>query len=341
LNGDGASMRVYYHPTVGDYARYPSFEWDYALAGAGISGVGVGAGSYALRKANGGSLLWGLAGTLVGGGIAGALIPKRILSWFNPPPFDAPIRYPRQIPKVVVPSFIGDSGLEVNLLFHEGAGSTVKDYSGKGRHGEIRGASWLDGSYGWSLFHDGVDDLTVIPLTVYGWNEITIEEWIYACYPKAREGYTKFSMIGDYGIDHPSTQLTPDRPVEYTYLNVLWNTRRPDGTIGVYAYNWFAYRNQWVHLVRRFTADREFSVWINGEKKYSATVPSDEATVLEWNPDTATHPERYRRFVLGANSEWLGEYMKCIQAMLRIYSRALGDEEIKHHFESARSIFGV
>jgi hypothetical protein len=37
---------------VGDYATYPSFEPDYALAGAGLGGLVTGVGSYALRKAS-------------------------------------------------------------------------------------------------------------------------------------------------------------------------------------------------------------------------------------------------------------------------------------------------
>ena len=65
----------------------------------------------------------------------------------------------------------------------------------------------------------------------------------------------------------------------------------------------------------------------NGARVYAATVPSAEATVLEWNPDTATHPFMYRRFVLGANVVG-GENMKMMQGSTLIYSRALSDLEI-------------
>jgi hypothetical protein len=178
------------------------------------------------------------------------------------------------------------------------------------------------------LSFDGVDDYVKIePFTVYGWSEITIAEWLYAVKPKANPTYAKFSMIGDCLTDYPSTLHAADNLTDYTSLTAVWYTRKPDGTRGGYNYNWISYVNQLVHVVRRFTAAREYSVWINGVKKYSVTVPAGEKTVLEWNPDTATYPAYYKRFVLGANIAF-AEYMKCLYGEVRIYSRALTQDEI-------------
>jgi hypothetical protein len=180
----------------------------------------------------------------------------------------------------------------------------------------------------YALFHDGIDDYTKIePFIVYGWQEITITEWIYAYHPKMNAFYSKFSMIGDYWIDQPSTYHITYSATDYTYIKAEWTVRKPDGTPASYNYDWFAWRNQWIHIVRRFTKDREYSVWVNGEKKYSVIVPSDYKTVLEWNPDTATYPSRYKRFVLGGNTA-LGEWMKIAESELHIFSRALKDDEI-------------
>lgn len=178
------------------------------------------------------------------------------------------------------------------------------------------------------LFCNGINAYAVIyPFTVYGWREITIAEWIYPYWPKANTAWSKLSMIGDAWVDYPNTALGTDNRTDYKWLDVYWATRRADGTKGEYYTSFYAYRNSWVHVVRRFTVDRELSFWINGVKVYSRIIPADEKTVLEWNPDTATHPETYRRFVLGA-SALLGERMKVSYGDFRVYDRGLADDEI-------------
>jgi hypothetical protein len=180
----------------------------------------------------------------------------------------------------------------------------------------------------YAVFMDGIDDYVVItPFTVYGWSEITIQEWIYVYHPKANTSWSRFSMIGDIWDDKASTLYSTDYRYDYTFLNVNWDVRKPDGTRQSYICEFYAYRNTWVNVVRRFNNAREFAVFINASKAYSATVPSDYTTVLEWNPDTATDPNRYRRFVLGASTIYAG-YMKIKQFQLLIYSRALSDSEI-------------
>jgi hypothetical protein len=70
---------------------------------------------------------------------------------------------------------------------------------------------------------------------------------------------------------------------------------------------------------------------VNGTRAYSVTILSTDKTILEWNPDTATHPWMYRRFVLGANVGG-GENMKMMQYQLLVYSRALEDSEIQWNY---------
>jgi hypothetical protein len=181
----------------------------------------------------------------------------------------------------------------------------------------------------YAVYFDGIDDYVVItPFTVYGWSEITIQEWIYLYHPKANNTFSKCSMIGDYWTDLTATfNGVADNRYDYTKVYASWLTRKPDRTSEGYRYDFYAYRNTWVNVVKRFNNVREYAVFINGAKVYSATVPSDYKTVLEWNPDTATVPDRYRRFVLGANT-YYAENMKMMQFQLLIYSRALSDSEI-------------
>jgi len=183
----------------------------------------------------------------------------------------------------------------------------------------------------YAVFFDGIDDYAVIePFTVYGWSEITIQEWIYFYHPKMNTAWSATSAIGDYWTDYPSTFHGTDNRFDYTWIRSYFATRTVAGTKRDYYVDIYAYRNSWMNIARRFTPTREYSVWINASRIYATTVPAGEKTVLEWNPDTATYPVRYKRFVLGANII-LSAIMKMMQSNLLIYSRALSAEEIRHN----------
>jgi hypothetical protein len=187
-------------------------------------------------------------------------------------------------------------------------------------------------TFRYAVYFDGVDDHAVIPLTVYGWSSITVQEWLYPFHPKANSAYSKFSMIGDFWTDRPSVFWGTDNRYDYTALGLHFTTRRPDGAVRIYYFSIIAYRNMWVNTAYRFSiADRMLIGYVNGSRVYSAIVPATEYTVLEWNPDTATHPWMYRRFVLGANVHGV-ENMKMMQFQLLIYSRALSDSEIAWNY---------
>jgi hypothetical protein len=182
------------------------------------------------------------------------------------------------------------------------------------------------------MFFNGVSNYVVIPLVVYGWPAITIQEWLYPFYPKANLVWSKFSMIGDFWTDYPSAFWGTDNRYDYTSLALNFATRKLDGTRGYYYFNIYAYRNTWVSTAWRFSlSDRALVGYVNGTKVYTASVPSTEKTVLEWNPDTATYTQRYKQFVLGANTD-LGENMKMMQYQLLVYTRALSDSEVQWNY---------
>jgi hypothetical protein len=306
-------MRVYYHPTVGDYATYPSFELDYGLAGAGLGGLVTGVGSYILRKANGRSVLWGLLGAGVGAGIGGALMPKRILSWFNPPPFDAPIVYPRQIPKVVVPSFIGESGQALNLLCHHGSGTLVRDYSGLGNNASlIGGVSWRDGEWGWCLELDGVSGYgriehsnTLQPSTY------SIELWVKVLSWPAVEG-----AVFRKGNLPPYNIVIRPNSVGFCYFSGTW---RPmlSYSIGL---------NEWHHVGAERTPT-QYILYVDGEVRASGDGTG--------TPATNTEPV----FIGAAPGP---SYFANVQtALIRLYSGNKGAAYYRDSFQRTRAIFGV
>ena len=142
--------RKYYHPDYpkegdnGVYYERGSFEADKAmLFGAG----GALVASVATDKAKSKSALPIVA--LAAAGLGGLLVPRRILSWYDPPPYDPPKVYPTEMPPLM-PSRIGDKGQVLNLLPYNGAGSVLKDYSEHGNDGQIHGAEWKE-DRGWSL----------------------------------------------------------------------------------------------------------------------------------------------------------------------------------------------
>jgi len=185
-----------------------------------------------------------------------------------------------------------------------------------------------------AMYFNGVNACVVIPLTIYGWSAITIQEWIYPYHPKANTAWSKFSMIGDCWVDYPSVFWVADNGYDYTRMELAFVTRKPDGTSRGYGFSIYAYRNSWVNTARRFSlSDRTLVGYVNGGKVYTASIPSTEKTILEWNPDTATYPWRYKRFVLGANI-WGDENMKMMQGNILIYSRALSASEINHNMSN-------
>jgi len=180
----------------------------------------------------------------------------------------------------------------------------------------------------YGLLCDGVQGYAVIePFTVYGWNEITIVDLVYIIRPKPRWDLADFSGIGT-GLDYqPETVLTATFGNLFDKVSVKWVVRRPIGYPWVYRYDFYEPTNSWVCLVRRFTQGREYSVWVDGDRKYQDTVPSDYKTILEWNPDTAMYRDRFKRFVLGA-STGKSAYMSVIYGAFLVYDVALPDSRI-------------
>jgi len=73
-----------------------------------------------------------------------------------------------------------------------------------------------------AMYFDGIDDYVVIPLTVYGWSGITIQEWIYPYHPKANSAWSKASMIGDYWADGPSIYFGTNDRIDYTLFSATF-----------------------------------------------------------------------------------------------------------------------
>jgi len=275
----------------------------------------------ALKRASNEVALASIAGSGLMAGVFGKSYPKRILSWFNPLPFDAPLRYPKQIPKAVVPSFIGDKGQVLNLLMCEGAGNVVKDYSGNNNHGSIVGdVGWIDGEFGWALNFKGVPGQYVtVPNTPSHniMNELTIEYWYYPLSLPAPTG-------NHYGISNKEWDVW--RSFIRAGTSTLNFGTTVGGTFTLITYDLPAAKC-WYHVVFTAKSGRQ-ELFVNGVSRGYST--------LTGSLKTSTRPLIIGRYSDSAINPLLG-YL----CMFRVYNRVLTNEEILYHFNSTRAIFGV
>jgi hypothetical protein len=248
-------------------------------------------------------------------------VPKRVLSWLNPPPPTDPLVYPRQIPKAVVPSYIGDSGCVLNAIPYLGTGDTLHDWSGNGNHGKIYGAKWIDGEYGWSLQFDGssayVDCGSGASLDIT--NAITIEAWVYK---SAAVSYGQILAKNVNGWQYLiQTDVNGNNAVAGFYDGSAWQV--VTGTT--------VPLNTWQHIVYTFNGSAVI-IHQNGVQTGSKTgITTSPASAL-------TKP-----LIIGANptDSTFNQFWDGLIYGVRIYSRALSAEEIKEHYESTRSLYGV
>lgn len=124
------------------------------------------------------------------------------MSWFHPlPPFQ-PMRLPRQIPRRVVKSFIGESGQVLNLLMFEGGGDVLHDSSPYSNHGKIVASDWRDGSWGWCLetrANEGYVEVPNSPSLDVTTDDLTFVAWVYV-YPD-QPTYGSIACKGEWGTD--------------------------------------------------------------------------------------------------------------------------------------------
>lgn len=244
---------------------------------------------------------------------------KRWLIWFNPSPPNLPIRFPRQIPKVVVPSYIGNVGQVLNLLMHHGSGTRVRDYGGLGNHGNIYGGvTWRDGSYGWALAFDGVFGSYVMvphaPSITFTTENFTLEFWANLTYNFNNCLFCK----GQWNNDGWYINQGATRELQLITCQALANQITTTGN-GAYA------DGVWFHCI----------IIRNGVTGY-IYVNNVDVTLVQpaiVNPVTNTRSFYIMRYDVGG-SDSIG-----IIALPRLYNRALTPAERTNHFESTRSIF--
>lgn len=247
-----------------------------------------------------------------------ALAPKKILSWFNPLPFDAPITYPRQIPKVVVPSFIGEAGQVLNLLMHHGAGTIVRDYSGYGNGGAfIVPPGWVDGSWGWALRFNGLTNYVRVPhsASLNVSTGITAEAWIRLT--ALGTGVHKYILSKNYAVAY-TFYIAPDDTVR-CILNGLTDPYPSGAPAPIADFKW--------HYAGVAYDGAFIDTYLDGVRQIH-----DDST---GNIGSGVGP-----LIVGLRDDLVQGFLGDI-ALLRLYNVHKGDAYMAKSYERTRAIFGV
>jgi len=201
--------------------------------------------------------------------------------------------------------------LVLDLPFDEGSGSTVYDQSLYGNNGTIHGATWTKGRYGYALSFDGTDDYVEVPHSdVFNVNQFTITLWL-----KANEGYGSENNPGIIAKRN-STSSSWGLWIRASDGKIWGRVWQSDGTQVDLPATFTIQTDTWYFVA--FVADgSEVKILVDGEQ---VTSLSYDGTI-----QASTFPIR-----IGYQNI---DYFNGIIDDVRIYSRALTDEEIRELYE--------
>ena len=200
-----------------------------------------------------------------------------------------------------------DDSCVLHLPMNEGSSSVVYDHSRYGNHGQIVGANWTQGKFGWCLSFDGVDDYVEVPdsASLNITDEITVEAWVngdlasqYKGILEKRDSTESGFALLSWGADSIKFEIT---------------------NIGLYIQKTGLESFRWYHVVGTYDSSiGKGCLYINGvkvgEKTVSGTIKTNNARLFIGSRGIGDKPAAYFN---GTIDE------------VRIYNRALSAEEIK------------
>jgi len=228
-------------------------------------------------------------------------------------------KIPSRLPHFKLPGYVPTEGLVGCWLPFVGEGDTLKDYSGEGNDGTLNGPTWIyDSHFGWVLDFDGVDDYvevsglqTVSPahLTYSAWIK-TLDSGTNSIYYKEEGGPWHHLTIGTVNPGDIRFTATDSS----TTVDLDTSANLDDGN--------------WHHVVGTYDGST-MRVYIDGEEVNSDSTLSGDLSYAEDDIPTIGSRMGSTNFFNGTIDE------------VRIYDRALSENEISRHFEKTRVLYGV
>jgi len=237
------------------------------------------------------------------------------LSWYEPQPRQKPKRLPRRRPIKTVPSGIGDQGIVGNWLFYYlKGGDHLHDFSPNNNHGTLNGPVWKDGSYGWALDFDGVDDYVTASGLLPSDSPVTISFWV--------------KPNTDFNEDTGWKQFVTNKArmyVEYGEVTGELGWRMYDTATHRATYDVNLSAGSWYYITGTYDGTN-IILYLNGEQVASTTGGWEP---LDYPLTIATSPGQSGRFP------------NVTLDLLRIYNRALNSSEIQVYYNRTKRIFGL
>lgn len=204
----------------------------------------------------------------------------------------------------------GKDGLVASYDFREGKGQTLRDTSGRGNHGQVRGAAWQPSGDKFVLRLDGVNDHvncgTDKSLSLS--KAITVEAWVYP------DGVPGAGEPGVVGKSHGSYLLTYyTNGAFWWYISGGGNHCQAPAAAGV-----------WHHVVGTFDG-KHLKLYVDGV--LADTVESKVPTISAGGPlflgvnASNSSPEKWAHF-------------KGMLTDVKIYDRALAAHEVSYHYRT-------
>lgn len=208
--------------------------------------------------------------------------------------------------------------LYLPMIYHGSAHTEAKDWSGKGNHGTIHGATKITAPWNQALSFDGENDYVdcgndaSLDIT----DAITISAWVY---PREKSG--SYRAV----ISKGSNEVTPfDIRMDRTSSgnHIFGKLQTSAGSVNVP--NTAINNNQWYHAVLLYDGIK-VELFLNGQSKCS-------------NPQTGTINTNAVNLMIGGNTK--SEFWNGSIDEVRIYNKALTAAQIFKIYNWTKSAFG-